>query len=257
MRILKTRALALPALIGLALYSAAWQPAMAAVAGDSAPATITLTQGSPQRQAAAEGLSVLVNRLIANGDQTGAPRILAVDQVAQLRQATLGYGFEVNLLEPNALLAGKSIDASAHPSGEWRFVVLSNGHAVGLITVAKMHGQWQTVMAGASEMAREINDVVSRYASREPTAQLRFIRSQQGVTDLIEVMPATGAQPQYIPLLSARVMLAHPAAMARSAGVVDLNQAAPDTASALPETQILPSLVTRVRTAVNFPRSAH
>ncbi len=223
-----------PALLGLGAMTA--RP-VAAVDTGLAPGLIAVMQGSPQRQAAEAGLVALTNRLIAAGDHADAPRIMAVDHYEQLRRATLGYGFQINLLEPKALLAGASIAASMHPGDEWRFVVLIDARPVGLISVANMQGRWQMVMAGASEMAREIASVPSRYTNQNAALQMRFLRSEQGVMDLIQITaPAVaGASPavQYVPLLSARNALMHYAA--------DVAPAA-EAAATLSEAQILPTL---------------
>lgn len=191
---------------------------------------------TPQRLAAERGLFDLSNRLIALSH--AGTRIFAVDDYQQLRHANIGAGFEVNLIDPHALLSGQSIDASAYPTGEWRFVVMVDNRPVGLITVASLHGEWNVVAAGASELASEISRTVSQYSQQDPSAHLHFMRSQQGVADFIEVAsPHRNAPPQYVPLLSARIMLARSAATSRSV----------TPSPALSEAEIAPALRDSIR----------
>jgi len=116
------------------------------------------------------------------------------------------------LVDPHALLSGKRLDQSLYGSGEWRFVVMLSGKGVGLVTVALMNGKWTMVEAGASELAGELDTISARYAQRAPQAQLRFVRSQQAVADFVEVSgrapSASAAPPLYVPLASARTLLA-------------------------------------------------
>ncbi|HEV3105110.1 MAG TPA: hypothetical protein VGZ01_05420 [Trinickia sp.] len=183
---------------------------------------------------------------------------MAVDDYHALRDAFIGSGFEVNLIDPDALLAGKGIEASTHGSGAWRFVVMLGNKPVGLITVARLQGQWQMVEAGASEMAREVMDVVSRYARVAPSARLRFIRSSQGMADFIEVIQPAEADraipPLYVPLFSTQAAL-------DDGGAVDANGAntagtsAP--APALAEAEFASDLRASVRRGMRDPRFVH
>lgn len=172
-------------------------------------------RASPQWQAALAGLKALVARLPASMPRNQSNRIFTVDDYRQLSNATIGDGFEMYLVDPHALLSGKRLNQSLYGSGEWRFVVMLDGKGVGLITVAFMNGKWTMVEAGARELAGELGTVSARYAQHAPAAQLRFVRSQQAVADFVEVSPrapdasATSVPPPiYVPLASARTMLA-------------------------------------------------
>lgn len=170
------------------------------------------TQGSEQREAAVAGLATLAEHLPASPPAARTDRIFNVDDYRTLRDAAIGVGFEMYLVDPQAVLAGKPVDQSLHGSGVWRFVVLAGGKGVGLITVARRDGRWTMVEAGASELADEVMTVAARYARLAPRPQLRFVRCQQAVADLIEVSaPAPAARksaPVYVPLASARTAIA-------------------------------------------------
>ena len=227
------------------LCTAVSQPVMS-VPADDAPDIINTGQGKPQRQVAERGLFDLSNRLMAVSNP--GTHIFAVDDYQELRNARIGAGFEVNLVDPQALLSGKSISASTHPSGEWRFVVMVGNQAVGLVTVAWLHGHWKMVSAGGGELAKEISHIVSQHSQQDPSERLRFIRSQQGVADFIEVAPPSHNLPsRYVPLLSARIMLA------RSTDAATL-AASP---SALAESQIAPDLRASIQRGLSTPSLAH
>lgn len=174
--------------------------------------SVSPTAGSPQREAALAGLAAIAEHLPASMPAVPKDRIFNVDDYRVLHDATIGDGFEMFLVDPQAVLAGKSVDQSLHGSGVWRFVVMLRGKGVGLITVARMNGKWTMVEAGASELANEVVTVAARYAQRTPHVQLRFIRCQQAVADLIEVSSAPEATqanaPLYAPLASARSAIA-------------------------------------------------
>lgn len=234
-----------PAVMATMLCTALIQPAQSASPVDT-PDVIGTTQAAPQRQTAEQGLFDLSNRLMALPNP--GTRIFAVDDYQKLRNAKIGTGFEVNLVDPQALLAGKSLSASAHPSNEWRFVVMVNDQPIGLMTVAWVHGRWKAVSAGGSELAKEVSLVLSQYTRQNPSTRLRFIRSQQGVADFIEATSVAGnLPPQYVPLLSARIMLTHSANTA----------AAIEAPSALAESQIAPDLRASIQRGLSTPSLAH
>jgi hypothetical protein len=215
--------------------------------------TLSEAQASPQRQAALTGLRNLASHLSMPSLAGAGNRIFNIDDYRALREATIGNGFEMYLVDPRALLSGKRLDESLYGSGEWRFVVMANGKSVGLITVARMDGKWSMVEAGASELAEEIQSVSTRYAQRLPQAQLRFVRCQQAVADFIEVSTqqaaASATAPAYIPLASARAM--------PERGHADAANPVVTTESVLSEAELSNRLRQSVRHAVGDPRFGH
>lgn len=188
---------------------------------------------SPQHDAAVAGLAALAAHLPASTPAAQAGRIFNVDDSRTLRAATIGDGFEMFFVDPQAVLAGKPIDQSLHESGIWRFIVLAHGKGIGLITVARMNGNWTMVEAGASELADEIATVAAYYGRQVPQPQLRVIRCQQAVADFIEVSsPPAVAQstaPVYVPLASTRTVIAEPRAGANARSPVLSEAALGDT----------------------------
>lgn len=205
--------------------------------------------GSPQRQAAIAGLAALVARLPESASGAGGIRhIFGVADDKALSQATIGEGFETYLVDPKVLLSGKRLGESLYGSNEWRFIVMSNGQGIGLITVARVNGGWAMVQAGASELARAIASTAASYRQQAPTARLRFVRSPQAVADFIEVRPARGpdaetnaGQPIYVPLMSAQSGIA----------------GAMPSAAALSDAQLDDALRQSVRRGMRDPRVGH
>ncbi|RKP50749.1 hypothetical protein [Trinickia fusca] len=261
MSILQSRAVWLPVLAMLIAFPAIGQSGTPASSNPTTTATagaIALVAGTPQRRAAEEGLAVLTTRLSLPQHAAQATRIFAVDDSRLLRDAVIGYGFEVELVDPNALLAGNSIDASTRESGQWRFVVMLANRPIGLVTVASTHGQWKMVEAGGNELAQEVMTVVGRYRSTSPPARLRFVRSQQGVADFIEVTPSSPTDrtlstvtPQYVPLLSARMMLGNSPADTATSHTLSASPVA------LSETDVAPALRESVRRGMHDLRFTH
>ncbi len=240
--------LAVAALSSLAcaqLHAQSVQPGSAVALGG----TLSATQASPQRQAAQVGLRNLAAHLSMPSSAGAHNRIFNLDDYRALREATIGSGFEMYLVDPRALLSGKRLGESLYGSGEWRFVVMANGKGAGLITVARMNGKWTMVEAGASELADELASVSARYTQRVPQAQLRFVRCQQAVADFIEVSTpdaaAAATAPVYVPLASARAMLGR--------GHADL--AAAD--SVLSDAQLSETLRQSVQLGLGDPRFGH
>lgn len=222
----------------------------------SSPRDFTLALGSPQREAAERALSTLVDRAIDSRDRHSPNRIFSVDSTDALRDATIGYGFEVYLIDAASLLLSNTIDKSLRRTGVWRFVVLADGRPIGLMTVARVHGQWRTVEVGAAGLAEDISNAVTGYV-RDPSApQLRFVRSKQGLADFIQVIArstdASRPEPTYIPLLSAQE-LASPARW-NSDGSISAAASAASKREALSERRIIDALLASIKRGMTDPR---
>jgi hypothetical protein len=253
MQIARPRSILAPAVAIFMSCSVPAQSSKAIIDSAPAPSSITTAWGTPQREAAEHALRNLADRLTANEDRTGIDRVLAVGRYSELRHATLGDGFEVNLIDPAQLLAGEPIDACIHGTGQWRFIVVAEGKPVGLLTVTHMRDGWKWVEVGASELSEEVATVEARYARQTPAPRLRFVRSLQAVADFIEVTPAPvsgqSVNAQYIPLRSARVSLDNLRAGASATAAA--------TAPPLAEPEMAAFLRARVRSGMRDLRLMH
>ena len=242
-------------LLALALIAAWPTPVVADEASASSPTDFTLALGTPQREAAERALPSLVEREIGNRHPPLSNRIFSVDPPGALRDAVIGYGFEVYLIDAALLLAGSDIDKSLRRTGVWRFIVMLGDRPIGLVTVARVHGRWKTVQVGGAGLAEDISSAIGGYV-RDPSApHMRFIRSDQGLADFIEVIArGTGtsqAEPAYIPLLSAQE-LASASRSNSTAGAIDASKR-----EALNERRIIDALRASVQRGLTDPRDSH
>lgn len=245
-------AMLLYSLASMAFSPLACAQTTAAAAASAVPGYLAQMDGSPQRQAAIAGLAALAERLPTSTQPIRENRIFDVDDYRALRDATVGNGFEMYLVDAGALMAGQSVEQSLYGSGEWRFIVMHGGKGVGLVTVAQMNGQWKMVQAGASELARELVAVAQRYDTRAPRPMLRFIRCQPAVADVIEVS-AQGAAPSASSINSFYVLLT----AARSKPTTSAETAATPSLPTLSDAELGDALRHRLQWGLRDPRFMH
>lgn len=126
---------------------------------------------------------------------------LDITDVQDLKQATIGHGFQVHTIDPKDLLTRGDLPALARPTGEWRFVVSLHGRPIGLATIEQVNGRYETVAYGASVLAKDVEAAMARHGNSS-RSNLRFIRIYQARADLLEVDHA-----RFAPLHSARESL--------------------------------------------------
>ena len=186
----------------LAFALAASLPAGARTPQDEARYALRDQSSHQLRKVAENGLRGMVSSMAqglpANG-RLPADFPIAVGSYAELRQVTLGIGFEVNTIDPAALLyARRDADLSrvTRGTGVWNFVVLSKGQPVALLEVGQQDGRWQVLGAGATRLARDVHAAAQGHARN---GDFRFVRVYQATADLMEVRGADNRS-QYVPL---------------------------------------------------------
>lgn len=238
-------------LLAVVLIAACPAPVAANEGNASSPVDFTLALGTPQRDAAERSLAALAEHAMDNDDSRSLSRIFSMDSPGAVRDAAIGYGFEIYLIDAASLLAGNSIDKSLRRTGVWRFLVLIGDRPVGLATVARVRGQWKTVQMGGAGLAADISRAVSDYL-RDPSApRLRFIRSEQGLADFIEVV--AHGEPAYLPLLSAQEL----AFSSRPDLAAGASPVAATKREALSEHRIIDALRASIRRGMSDPRFSH
>lgn len=125
-----------------------------------------------------------------------------LDDVSQLQQLSLGFGFQVYDIDAGRLAGGESLSASARATGTWRFTVSLAGRPVGLVTLVQQGEHWEAVSFGGAGLAQEMDAVVR---SQDGKAPLRYLRLPQATADFIEVGDSAGAR--FVPLRAARESL--------------------------------------------------
>lgn len=158
------------------------------------------------RNAAAAGLRTLISDIskdIKNGElPEGFP--FDVNDISELKSATLGLGFEVYSAHPQTLLAGgRPFDQMLMGTGVWNFVVLVDKNPVALLELEKLNGKWQVNGAGAAKLAQDVHVSTQNHAGKNA---FRFIRIYQATADFMEVKDMEG-RARFAPLLAARQSL--------------------------------------------------
>lgn len=131
---------------------------------------------------------------------------LQINNVQELKDAKIAYGFPVHTIDPADLMAGRStMRAMARKMDQWRFVIDINGRAVGLATVEKNKGRYETVAYGAAVLAKDLH-LAARQFGNADKSNLRFLRIYQARSDFLEVDSVDG-RGRFTPLHSARASL--------------------------------------------------
>ncbi|MBV8465549.1 MAG: hypothetical protein JO218_06360 [Burkholderiales bacterium] len=175
-----------------------------------AEASIPVPTAQTQQQAevatvASHDLAQFIQRTLEKGDAAlagGFP--LNVRHVDELRGAKLGTGFPVFTIDARRLVGGENdLSAMATPTGSWRFMIVAGAQPIGMATVDKVGGHWQTVAFGAATLSQEVS---ANLAAHSATAdgQFRFIRIYQAESDLLEFGAPGTKRPRYALLQSAQ-----------------------------------------------------
>lgn len=158
------------------------------------------------RTAATIGLRNLISEIskdLKNGDlPEGFP--FEVNDISELKNATLGLGFEIYSAHPQTLLAGgRPFDQMLIGTGVWNFVVLVDKNPVALLELEKVNGKWQVNGAGAAKLAQDVYVSTQNHAGKDA---FRFVRIYQATADFMEVKDMEG-RARFAPLLAARQSL--------------------------------------------------
>lgn len=122
---------------------------------------------------------------------------LAVHSLADLQQAQIGWGVAVYAANPRELLAGRSLAASTHPTGEWRYAITLQGRPIGMVTLVHAANDWQAVSFGGAELSRDMDALIRRYHGAG--VNLRYVQLPQAEASFMEIQQR-GAQPAFATL---------------------------------------------------------
>jgi hypothetical protein len=183
---------------------------LAAPAVSAAPNNIA--QQAATKQATAQALAAArrdFSQFAAHQMQRqGAPVDFPLDvaDLRELKNATVDYGFAVHTIDPPELLAGRgTMQSMAKPINQWRFVITLNKRPVGLATVEKNNGRFETVAYGGAVLSKDIDAMASAHGNADKS-NLRMVRIFQARSDLLEVTGQDGTA-RFAPLHSARESL--------------------------------------------------
>ena len=166
-----------------------------------APAAAELFEGGPShpelRALAQADLSRRLEALLP-GSPSGLPPgcPFGVEKLSDLRGATVGLGFEVHTLSPDAAASLLPLEQALAGTGHWRFVVIAGGRPVALMTLARVGGEMGVVEVGASRLAGLITQLAAAHGGGT-TARLRFIRIPAAHQDFLAVTDRAGGTAFY------------------------------------------------------------
>lgn len=156
---------------------------------------------------------------------------IPVATYGDLQKLSLGAGFEVNTIDPAALMYAKrdaDLSRIARGTDAWKFFIVADGKPVALLDVGKVDGRWQAIGAGSSDLAADL----AATAPMTGDGSFRFVRIYQATSDLVEVRGAGGGS-RFVPMRSAQHALSIPSTAAKT--------------QALSSESLLPALQTAVR----------
>jgi hypothetical protein len=131
---------------------------------------------------------------------------LEITDLQDLKEATISYGFPVYTIDPPELMAGRgSMQNMVRPTPQWRFVIALRGRPIGMATVERNQGKFETVAYGAAVLAKDV-DALMGFHGNADKSNLRFVRVYQARSDLLEVVGQDG-RARFAPLHSARESL--------------------------------------------------
>ncbi|MFZ6746719.1 hypothetical protein ACO0LC_26125 [Undibacterium sp. JH2W] len=132
---------------------------------------------------------------------------LEVNDVQDLKDAKISYGFPVYSIPPQDVLAGRSdLRSLAKATGEWRFVISLHDTPIGLATLRQDNGRWGITSYGGSVLAKDVDAAIAVHGN-STRSNLRFIRIYQAMSDFLEVVSPTDARARFAPLQAARQTL--------------------------------------------------
>lgn len=154
--------------------------------------------------AAQRDLSQFINHQLQRGSAPeGFP--FDVQDPRSLKEARIGYGFPVYTIDPDQLLNGRGkMKSMARHGNQWRFVVLLGDRPIGLATVERQQGRFETVGYGGAVLSKDLDALAQAHGNAD-RSNLRLLRIYQARSDLLEVETAGGTR--FAPLFSARASL--------------------------------------------------
>lgn len=205
MQLRRTLAVTLLAAAGLAMASPC--------AYAQAPNAYVAQQQAPKR-AMADAMSVAqrdlaqfaAHQLKTRGKGAPADFPLDVRDLQELKDATIAYGFAMHTIDPSDLIAGRStMQRMAKPINQWRFVITLHNRPIGMATVERNGGRYETVSYGAAVLAKDVDALAATHGNADKS-NLRFVRIFQARSDLLEVVTSDG-RARFAPMHSARESL--------------------------------------------------
>ncbi len=178
-----------------------------------APNAYAAQQLAPKR-AMAEAMSAAqrdlaqfaAHQLKTRGNSAPTDFPLEISNLQELKEAKIEYGFAMHTIDPAELIAGRStMQRMAKPINQWRFVITVQNRPIGMATVERNKGRYETVSYGAAVLAKDVDALATAHGNADKS-NLRFVRIFQARSDLLEVVTNDG-RARFAPMHSARESL--------------------------------------------------
>lgn len=157
------------------------------------------------------------NYINGSAKATLAEMPLSLYSMADLKRATIAYGFEVFTINPKDILDGRQdLKDVVQGSGIWRFMIKVDQTPVGLMTVEYAQGKWQATEFGAAGLAKDLDEQMGMYGNASRN-NMKFVRIYQAQADFMLVSKPSEGKVQFAPLNSARLSLNLPTRQAELA----------------------------------------
>ncbi|WP_426212234.1 hypothetical protein [Massilia sp. TWP1-3-3] len=141
-------------------------PLVSAATGNTVQQAMNKSAATQALAAAQRDLAQFVAHQLARRGAAPGDFPLAVTDMQALKDARIAYGFSVYTIDPSDLLAGRNtMRGMARQVNEWRFVVTLNQQAIGLATVEKNNGRYETVAYGAAVLAKDLDAAAGRFGN--------------------------------------------------------------------------------------------
>lgn len=164
------------------------------------------------RLAAEAGLRSTINELTRDLKAGHLPSDfpIEVNDLSELKQAKLGYAFEVHTIHPQTLLTGgRPMEQMVTGTGIWNFVITIDNAPVALLEMEKSYGKWVVNGVGGAKLAQDVHAAAQNHSAKDA---FRFVRVYQATADFMEVKDSE-KKARYVPLIAARETLKMPLAM--------------------------------------------
>lgn len=118
------------------------------------------------------------------------PSLYGFSSMADIANAILDDPFKVYTIDPNTIVnadGSNSFQSIVEPTSQWFFPVMGkNGTYRSILSVDRVHGEWQAASFGSSGLATQLERFVDRWGALQ-NRQVKFVRFYQALSDIIAI----------------------------------------------------------------------
>jgi hypothetical protein len=118
------------------------------------------------------------------------PSLYGFSNMADIEDAMLDDPFNVYTIDPNTIVSANgsnSFQSIVVPTSQWFFPVMGkDGTYRSILSVDRVHGEWQATSFGSSGLATQLERFVDRWGALQ-NRQVKFVRVYQALSDIIAI----------------------------------------------------------------------